>query len=700
MKKTSKQILSLCMALALMVAMLASPVANAYAEGGSGTANLAQSQADDGAMANGASTPTTLPDDSSSAPATPANTGNSAPAMPGDANATPTDPPETAAPPSITAFAGGAVSPAAFNGDWLQIEVNGNGNGNLETQIDGALAAAVTKLKITGEMANTDFEFIRNNLSGLEELDLAGIANTSLPANALDNSGSKPSTLGSLTTVTLPDHVTKLGDYAFLNCTALTAVDLSNVTKLGEFAFSGCSELTGVDLSNVTELGISAFAGCKNLSLKDKTNLSTGLTTIPSAAFYKCASLTGVDLSNVTSLGSSAFSGCKNLSLKDKTNLSTDLTTIPYAAFWGCTSLTGVDLSNVTKLGEFAFSGCTSLTGVDLSNVTDLGDSAFEGCTSLNAVALPAAGHFESIGSNSFQNVPALLLLVKGGGSWSEFYGFPKGSAQPSITGSPSVTVGDTLSLSVSPDGGSGPAYQWYKGNSLLPAQTGQTLRIDNVQATHSGAYKCEITLGSVTNTVEREVTVKAAPSISTPPKATVPPNTLPTRRANVPATAHAVCTLGQSYALDIAAIFEDANGDALTYEVELNDGGFNPAAANYTYKPANVGVETLVFRAHDGTGPSTELYIVTLTTKAAPAATETPASSEPAEAENTPTPSPTPEPSPTTPASTPEPTTGPVTAPQPAKGTNIWLWAGLLVLALIVLCVVIWLTAKRRKNR
>ena len=90
--------------------------------------------------------------------------------------------------------------------------------------------------------------------------------------------------------ITIPNSVTSIGNYAFADCTGLTSIIIPNsVTSIGDYAFYGCTGLTSIDIPNsVTSIGSGAFSGC------------TGLTsiTIPSS---------------VTSIGSGAFSGCTGL---------------------------------------------------------------------------------------------------------------------------------------------------------------------------------------------------------------------------------------------------------------------------------------------------------------------------------------------------------------------------------------------------
>ena len=67
-----------------------------------------------------------------------------------------------------------------------------------------------------------------------------------------------------LTSVTIPNSATSIGQGAFALCTGLTSVTIPNsVTSIGGAAFSGCTGLTSVTIPNsVTSIGWSAFSGC------------------------------------------------------------------------------------------------------------------------------------------------------------------------------------------------------------------------------------------------------------------------------------------------------------------------------------------------------------------------------------------------------------------------------------------------------
>ena len=142
------------------------------------------------------------------------------------------------------------------------------------------------------------------------------------------------------TSLTIPNGVTSIGEYAFCNCTTgLTSISIPN---------------------SVTNIGVGAFMGCEYLK---SIKIPNKVTKIEDTTFYNCIALTNVAIPNsVTSIGNRAFYECCNLT---KVIIPNSVTNIEYGAFMGCSGLTNVVIgNNVTNIGVDAFWGCKNLNKV------------------------------------------------------------------------------------------------------------------------------------------------------------------------------------------------------------------------------------------------------------------------------------------------------------------------------------------------
>lgn len=133
--------------------------------------------------------------------------------------------------------------------------------------------------------------------------------------NAIIETASNTLVLGCKSTV-IPNSVSEIGTWAFINCSGLTSVTIPNsVTSIGNNAFYNCSGLTSVTWN---------AESCKDFSseyipFKKSTNIKTfefgnEVKKIPAYLCCNLNSLTSVTIPNsVAKVGSYAFSGCSGL---------------------------------------------------------------------------------------------------------------------------------------------------------------------------------------------------------------------------------------------------------------------------------------------------------------------------------------------------------------------------------------------------
>ena len=184
----------------------------------------------------------------------------------------------------------------------------------------------------------------------------------------------------SLTSITIPNSVTSIGEEAFCDCFELTSVSLGDsVTSIGNYAFDRCFSLTSITIpESVKSIGVGAFSLCKSLP---SITIPNNVTSIEAQTFANCYSLASVTISNrVKSIGRASFFDCESLA---SVTIPDSVTSIGRSAFRDCTSLTSAVIGDgVTTIGDSAFCSCYNLTSITIGkSVKSVGDWAFYMCS-------------------------------------------------------------------------------------------------------------------------------------------------------------------------------------------------------------------------------------------------------------------------------------------------------------------------------
>ena len=243
---------------------------------------------------------------------------------------------------------------------------------------------------------------------------------------------------GAETNLTIPKGVTKIGEYAFYDCSSLVGVTIpDSITSIGYGAFSECRNLTSVTIgSGVSSIGYGAFSGCDGLQYQeyegakylgnhlikaistDVTNvdIKQGTKSIAGGAFRGCNSLNSITIpDSVMSIGESAFAKCENLEkieatggnkyYKNSGNCLIEIKTKKLVK--GFKSSEIPTDGSVTSIGENAFDGCSGLTSINIpDSVTSIGENAFYDCSSLTSITIPDS--VTSIGYRAFSGCDGL----------------------------------------------------------------------------------------------------------------------------------------------------------------------------------------------------------------------------------------------------------------------------------------------------
>ena len=270
-------------------------------------------------------------------------------------------------------------------------------------------------------------------------IDCSSLTSITIPNSVTSIGNSAFRNCSSLTSITIPNSVIVIGELVFRGCSSLTSIIVENgntiydsrencnaiIETATNTLLVGCQNT--IIPNSVTSIGIYSFIDCSSLT---SITIPNSVTSIRYYAFWKCTSLTSLTIPNsVTSIEDNAFGYCvftkdnfiNRSSLDAEANnywgativdqivdglLIRNDTVIDYIGnmdtivipdgvvaiaddvFRSDSKIKSVTIPNsVTSIGKLAFDRCSALTSITIpESVTTIGNNAFEYCTNLTSI--------------------------------------------------------------------------------------------------------------------------------------------------------------------------------------------------------------------------------------------------------------------------------------------------------------------------
>jgi len=266
-----------------------------------------------------------------------------------------------------------------------------------------------------------------------------------------------------LTSITIGDNVTKIGDNVFDGCSGLTSIIIGKgITSIGSYAFNNCTSLKNVyykgslnswENISVLQYNESLYNATIYYYSQTEPALNTECTAYDGNYWYydtngkisiwnydnekkptqgleyelnedgQSYSVKSVGLVTdaeiiipsvyddkpVTGIADFAFANCKSMT---SIVIPNSVINIGDGAFSRCSNLIQVTIPNYVKtIGDATFMGCSNLKNVFLPNgLMQIKDSAFSECTNLTSIIIPS--NVNSIGGAAFYECSNLASIT------------------------------------------------------------------------------------------------------------------------------------------------------------------------------------------------------------------------------------------------------------------------------------------------
>ncbi len=285
----------------------------------------------------------------------------------------------------------------------------------------------VKNLKITGTLTESDFEFIRNEMSLLKALNIKSVKMADITKDIWEFNPSSGEDeritvtlidelpedalrgLPNLTRIILPESLKSIGKWALAGLTLESDLILpDSITVIKKGAFRNLKGDISVNIpKSIVKIGEDAFA---ESSVRVSLQFPKNLKHIGSRAFYYCEYAEGTfNLpENLEYLGEEAFHWCGHISKKLTGDIviPIKIKKIPNIAFYYMGFQSGTNLKlhdGVTEIGASAFARLSFSSPISFpESIKIIGGGAFGACSLTGEIRLP--DNISHLGDGAFAN--------------------------------------------------------------------------------------------------------------------------------------------------------------------------------------------------------------------------------------------------------------------------------------------------------